>query len=372
MEVPFVDLKLQYHSLKQEIDRALEEVIASTRFIHGPEVDLFEKEFEAYVGAGHCITVNSGTDALILGIRALDLKPGDEVIVPVHTFIATPLGVSENGLKPVFVDMDENDYGMDLFDLKKKITSKTKAIIAVHLFGQPEKIDEIKKIIAASGHKIYLIEDACQAHGAFYKGKRVGTFGVFAAFSFYPGKNLGAYGDGGAVVTNDEDIAVRVRLLREYGQKKKYIHETAGINSRLDTIQAAVLRTKLPHLDHWNKLRQKWAAYYSKHLHASVRTPITVKDRESVFHLYVIQTDKRDSLLGYLNDAGVQALIHYPVPLHLQGAYKELGYTRGDFPHAELFADRIISLPMYPELTERQVNYVIDCIGEFYKKEGKL
>lgn len=367
IHVPFVDLKAQYQSLKVEMDAAIQEVVAGAHFIHGAEVDLFEKEFAVYLGAKHCVTVNSGTDALILGIRALGLKPGDEVIVPVHTYIATALGASENGLRPVFVDMDEHDYGMDINDLKKKITSKTKAIIVVHLFGQPDKIDEIKEMIAASGRKIHLIEDACQAHGALYHGKRVGTFGVFAAFSFYPGKNLGAYGDGGAVVTNDENVAVSIRSLREYGQKKKYIHDAAGINSRLDTIQAAVLRVKLPHLDRWNTLRQKWAGYYSDHLQKIVKIPLRIKGRESVFHLYVIEAENRDGLLRHLADAGVQALIHYPIPLHLQGAYKELGYKRGDFPHAEKFANRILSLPIYPDLTKKQVDFVIQSIQEFYE-----
>ena len=369
MDVPFVDLKAQYARYKKEFDRAMKSVVTDAHFIHGPEVVEFEKEFASYLGASFCLGVNSGTDALILGIRALGLTPDDEVIVPVNTFIATALGVSENGLKPVFVDMDPSDYGMDLTDLKKKISSRTKAILPVHLFGQPEKLDEIRKIIKASGRDIYLIEDACQAHGAFYKGKRVGTFGIFSAFSFYPGKNLGAYGDGGALVTNDEAIAGKFTMIREYGQKKKYVHESPGINSRLDTIQAAVLLAKLKHLDAWNRKRQKLAEYYSKQLNTQlpgVKTPVLYPDRLSVFHLYVIEVERRDELLTYLNSKGIQALIHYPIPLHLQKAYASLGYKKGDFPNAEHAAERIVSLPMFPELTRAQIDYIVALIRKFY------
>ena len=371
MNVPLVDLTKQYQYLKNDIDKAILKVLTSTRFIHGEEVVKFEKEFAQYLGASHCITVNSGTDALILGMRALDLSPEDEIIVPVNTFIATALGVSENGLKPVFVDNDKNDYGMNLEDLKKKITSKTKAIVIVHLFGQPEKIDEIREIIKASGKNIYLIEDACQAHGAVYKGKKVGTFGIFSAFSFYPGKNLGAYGDGGAIVTNDDTLAVKCSMLREYGQKAKYVHQCLGINSRLDTIQAAVLRVKLPHLDRWNNKRQQIASYYTKQIRKylpSVLIPHITPGRQSVFHLYVIQVDKRDELLRYLVSQNIQALIHYPIPLHLQEAYAYLGYKKGDFPNAERTAARILSLPIFAELTRSQVDYIILAMRKFYEK----
>ncbi len=370
MEVQFVDLTSQYRKLKGKIDRAMQKVVLSARFVQGPDVALFEKEFAEYLKAVHCVSVHSGTDALILGIRALGLAPGDEVIVPVHTFIATALGVSENRCTPVFVDMDPNGYGMDLEDLKRKISPKTKAIIAVHLFGQPEKIDEIKKIILATGKNMYLIEDACQAHGAVYKGQKVGIFGVFSAFSFYPGKNLGAYGDGGAVITNDPDLAQRVRLLREYGQQKKYVHDGLGVNSRLDTIQAAVLRVKLPYLDRWNKKRQQWAAYYTTSLAKAVPaiiTPVSPAGRQSVYHLYVIEVDRRDLLLSALHEHGVQALIHYPIPLHLQKAYEYLGYKQGDFPHAEAAAERILSLPMHPDLTKKQVDFVVKTMKDFYE-----
>jgi dTDP-4-amino-4,6-dideoxygalactose transaminase len=370
MEVPFVDLTAQYKALKRDIDNAIGRVVSSGRFIQGPEVSLFEKEFADFLGTSHCVGVNSGTDALILGMRAFGIGLGDEVIIPVNTYIATAIGASENGATPVFVDIDPDGYGMDLVELKKKLSPKTKAVIAVHLFGQPEKIDEIEEVIRRTGKKIYLIEDACQAHGATYQRKRVGTFGVFSAFSFYPGKNLGAYGDGGALVTSDGSVAERARMLREYGQRKKYIHESLGVNSRLDAIQAAVLRVKLPYLDRWNKKRQELADYYTKRLKSavpSVTTPMWIPKRPSVFHLYIIQVDKRDSLLKRLHENGVESLIHYPIPLHLQGAYRYLGYKRGDFPRAEAAADRILSLPMHPDLTKRQVDYVVDTIKRVYE-----
>ncbi len=370
MKVPFVDLKIQYRNLKKDLDRAIREVFAKSQFVQGQEVSLFEKEFAKYLGVKHCIAVNSGTDALILGFRALNLSPGDEVIVPVRTYIATAIGASENGLRPVFVDMDPKDSGMDLTDLKKKISPKTRAIIAVHLFGQPEKIDEIKKIIQASGRKIHLIEDACQAHGAEFHGKKVGTFGIFAAFSFYPGKNLGAYGDGGAVTTNSAALARNIRLLREYGQRKKYVHDTIGVNSRLDTLQAAILRTKLPHLAAWNATRQTWAQYYSERLRGIVKkTPPYFADRTSVFHLYVVEVPRRNALIKELKKQGIVTLIHYPTPLHMQKAYKYLGYKKGDFPEAEKASRRIVSLPMYPDLTKKQVDFVIQTIQKFYAKK---
>lgn len=366
--IPFVDLKIQYTSIKKSMDNAISGVLADSHFIHGPEVVDFEKEFAEYLHASNCIGVNSGTDALILGIRALGLSAGDEIIVPVNTFIATALGVTENGLKPVFVDMDP-DYGMSLEDLKKKITKKTKAILVVHLYGMPDKLDEIQKIIKNSGQKIYLIEDACQAHGALYHGKKVGTLGIFSAFSFYPGKNLGAYGDGGAIVTNNAELAEKFKMLREYGQKEKYIHESLGINSRLDTIQAAVLRIKLSHLDSWNAKRRELAAYYSKELRnisGVIKTPSEFDTRTPVYHLYVIEVDRRDALLKFLNDTGIQALIHYPIPLHFQGAFGYLGHKKGDFPNAEISSGRILSLPMFPELTKKQIDIIVSTIKKFY------
>lgn len=371
MTIPFVDLKAQYLSIKKPVDSAISEVISNSRFIHGSEVVMFEREFAAYLGAKYCIGVNSGTDALILGIRALGLQSGDEVIVPAHTFIATALGVTENRLKPVFVDMDPHDSGISIPDLRKKITLKTKAIIVVHLYGRPDKLDEIAEIIRATGRNIHLIEDACQAHGAEHKEKKAGSRGIFSTFSFYPGKNLGAYGDGGAIVTSSDELAGKFRLLREYGQKEKYVHETLGVNSRLDTIQAAVLRVKLEKLDGWNSKRRTNATYYSEklvYLSRYIQTPKDFPDRKSVFHLFVIEADRRNELHKFLNDRGIQTLIHYPIPLHLQGAFSYLGYKKGDFPNAEKSAARILSLPMYPELTKKQIDFIVSAIGEFYER----
>jgi len=367
--IPFVDLKIQYRLLKKSIDRAIADVIASSQFIGGTQVESFEQEFGKYLGITHCISVNSGTDALILGLRALGLRPGDEVIIPVNTFIATALGATENNLKPVFVDIDPDDDYISLNDLKNKITGKTKAIIVVHLYGQPEKLNEIHKIILDSGNSIYLIEDASQAHGAEYSGNKVGTFGIFSAFSFYPGKNLGAYGDGGAIVTNNDSLAQKYRLLREYGQKVKYFHDSRGINSRLDAIQAAILRVKLAKLDYWNEQRRTIASEYNKklyHLADYVKTPTEYPDRKSVYHLYVIKAIKRDKLLHFLKTRGIQTLIHYPKPLHLQCAFSYLKYQKGDFPYAEKFSDQIVSLPIYPGLTSSQIDYVTSTIHQFY------
>lgn len=369
--VPFVDLKGQYKTLKKKIDSAIFDVIENTRFIQGKEVHEFENEFATYIGAKHCIAVNSGTDALILGIKALGLSPGDEIIVPVNTFIATALGVIENNLKVVFVDIDSRDYGMSIDDLKMKITKKTKAILAVHLYGRPDRIDEMQKVIRDSGQHIHLIEDACQAHGAKYKGKTVGSFGTFSAYSFYPGKNLGAYGDGGAIVTNDDSLMEKYKMLREYGQKVKYIHESFGTNSRLDTIQAAILRVKLPHLDSWNAKRRDVAEFYTKsikELKLPVHTPEDSVERESIFHVYAIEVENRDTVLEYMNSEGVQSLIHYPIPLHEQKAFAYLNHAPEDFPQAYTRSRKILSLPMFPELTKAQATRVIQVLQSFYER----
>jgi dTDP-4-amino-4,6-dideoxygalactose transaminase len=365
MDIPFVDLAAQYRSLKPDIDAAILRVMESGRFVGGDEVSSFEAEFADYIGVNHCIGVNSGTDALILGIRALGFSPGDEVIVPANTFIATALSVSENGLTPVFVDCDDS-YGMSLTDLERKITKKTHAVIAVHLYGRPDDIGGIRAVILKSGRKIHLIEDACQAHGAEYRGDRVGSFGSFAAFSFYPGKNLGAYGDAGAVVTNDPDLAKRVRLLHEYGSPKKYVHDTSGINSRMDELQAAVLRIKLPHLVAWNIRRQDIAVRYRTALvDTGIGLPPEDGERESVYHLFPVLCPDRDGLQAYLEKRRIRTLIHYPVPLHLQLAYASLGYKRGEFPVAESQAAKLLSLPIFPEMTDEQIRAVTGAVLEF-------
>lgn len=370
MIIPFVELNTQYKSIKKEIDEAIKRVLTNGIFIGGEEIPAFEKEFARFIGAKHCIAVNSGTDALILGMRALGIKTGDEVIVPANTFIATALGATENGLKPVFVDADETDNGINLADLKKKINDRTKAITLVHLYGQPDKIAEVQETIRKSGKKIHLVEDAAQSHGAYYQGYKSGTYGVFSIFSFYPGKNLGAYGDGGAITTNNDKLAERYRLLHEYGARKKYYHDSLGINSRLDTIQAAILRIKLKHLSDWNKKRQELAAYYTSQLTKKVPaviTPTVYRERKSIYHLYVIRTKKRDQLMKHLKEKNITTLIHYPIPLHLQKAFKYLGYKEGDFPVAEKLAGEILSLPMYPELTKKQIDYIVDSIAEINK-----
>jgi len=371
--IPFTNLKSQYSHIKKEVDTVIERVINNAQFIGGSEVEKFEKEFADYLKVKYVIGVNSGTDALIIGIRGLDLKTNDEVIVPANTFIATALAVSENGAQPVFVDIDENDNGINLDDLKNKINEKTKAIILVHLYGQPDKIDEIKEIIKKTGRKIHIIEDACQAHGAMYKGKRVGNFGIFSAFSFYPTKNLGAYGDGGAIVTNDRKLAEKYRLIHQYGSDNKYFHKTFGVNSRLDTLQAAVLGVKLKYLDDWNKKRQAVAKLYTKYLNkmvSEIKTPNEFSNRKSVFHIYLIRTKKRNQLINYLKKRGILTLIHYPLPLHLQKAYSYLGYKHGDFPNTEKESEEILSLPMFEYMTEKQIKYVVKSIEEFYKVEN--
>jgi dTDP-4-amino-4,6-dideoxygalactose transaminase len=373
MNVPYLDLRSQYTSIKSEIDSAFKQVFQKMRFIGGEEVESFEKEFASFLHVKHVIAVNSGTDALILGIEALKFSPGDEVIVPVNTFYATALAVIKNQLKPVFVDTDAH-YGISLSDLKRKITSRTKAIIIVHLYGQPDDIDGIKAVIQASHKDIFLIEDACQAHGAVYHNQNVGTFGVFSAFSFYPGKNLGAYGDGGVIATNDDVLAQKYRLLREYGQTSKYHHETIGTNSRLDSFQAAILRKKLVHLEDWNTRRRAHAEYYNECFKGSKSAiiPEMLPDRKSVFHIYAVRVQKRQKLQKYLLDNGIETLIHYPVPLHLTRAFLYLKYKQGDFPVAEKQAEELLSLPMYPELTNAQIEYVVNTIKTFYMSENRV
>lgn len=368
MKVPFVDLSKQYLEHKQTIQQIFNDVFDASVFIGGHAVTDFEHNFQEYTGVRHAVSVNSGTDALILGARALGLKPGDEVIFPANTYYATLLAAVANNLSVVLSDASEDDFGYDLEQLKKNITRKTKAIMLVHLYGQSDKIAEIQKIIKSTGRPIHILEDACQAHGARYRGKRVGSFGSFAAFSFYPSKNLGAYGDGGAITTNDTKLAERMRLLKEYGQTEKYHHISLGFNSRLDTLQAAFLSHKLKHIDAWNTRRQELAARYSHYLQIvpEVTLPRVYDERPSVYHLYVIRTTRRDELQQYLAQKGITTQIHYPYPIHLQEAWKQLGYRKGDFPVAERLANEILSLPMYPELTDEQIRYVCVSIINFF------
>ncbi len=364
MQVPFVDLAAQYAAIKSKVDPAIASVLHRTNFILGQDVELFEKEFAAFCEAEYAVGVDTGTSALELILRAYDIGTGDEVITVANTFIATALAISYAGATPILVDADPQTYNMDVYRLERAITPRTKAIIPVHLYGQPADMDSIMDI--ARKHGLKVIEDACQAHGARYKGRRVGSLGHAAAFSFYPAKNLGAYGDGGMIVTRDEHVAQGVQMLRNYGQREKYTHIVRGLNRRLDTLQAAVLRVKLKHLDDWNAARRRHARRYDQLLADSpVTLPLEADYAESVYHLYVVRTDEREALMSFLQERGVSAGIHYPIPIHLQPAYEGLGYWKGDFPVAERYAAKIVSLPMYPELKPEFIDHVAESIEEF-------
>jgi dTDP-4-amino-4,6-dideoxygalactose transaminase len=361
LQVPFVDLSAQYPTIAPEINEAVAKVIRDTDFILGREVGLFEEEFAAYCEAKYAVGVDSGTSALELALRAYEIGPGDEVITAANTFIASALAISHTGAKPVLVDVDPFTYTIDVVGIAKAITPRTKAILPVHLYGHPAHMDPIREL--AQKHGLVVIEDACQAHGARYKGKRAGSLGHAAAFSFYPGKNLGAFGDGGMVVTNDREIAKRLEMLRNYGQKEKYHHQFRGYNRRLDTLQAAILRVKLKYLEKWNAARRWNAKLYQESLEGTgVVVPTEAAGAESVWHLYVIRTENRDMLRENLVSRGISPGIHYPIPIHLQPAYEDLGHKRGDFPITEAHAQRILSLPMYAELTPESIQHVTRSI----------
>jgi len=362
--VPFVDLSAQYPTIATEINEAVAKVIHDTDFILGREVGLFEEEFAAYCEAKYAVGVDSGTSALELALRAYEIGPGDEVITAANTFIASALAISHAGAKPVLVDVDPYTYTIDVACIAKAITARTKAILPVHLYGHPAHMDPIRQL--AEKYGLVVIEDACQAHGARYKGKRAGSLGHAAAFSFYPGKNLGAFGDGGMVVTNDRDIAKRLEMLRNYGQKEKYHHQFRGYNRRLDTLQAAILRVKLKYLEKWNAARRWNAKLYQQSLEGSgVVTPTEAAGAESVWHLYVIRTEQRDELKDHLINRDIRASIHYPIPIHLQPAYQDLEYKRGAFPVTESYAQQLLSLPMYAEMTQAQIEFVGKTICGF-------
>jgi len=372
LNIPLVDLKKQYSSIKQEIDERVNGILTSAYFIMGPEGTAFEKEFAAYCNAAYAVGVSSGTAALSLALRALGIGPGDEVITTPNTFIATAAAVSHVGARPVFVDTHPESYNIDPALIEKAITRKTKAIIPVHLYGQPAEIDTIVKL--AKKNNLKVVEDACQAHGAEYKGQKTGTFGDVTAFSFYPGKNLGAYGDAGAIVTNNAELAEKVKLFRNHGSPQKYHHDVIGYTDRLDEIHAAVLRVKLKYLDDWNTKRRANAAIYNTSLQGLVNKGLVITPKEMtgakhVYHIYLIQVaeNSRDGLMKHLNNNGVGAQIHYPIPIHLQKAYKGLGYKQGSFPVAEKLSKTILSLPMFPELEKQQIEYVVKEIGAFLK-----
>ncbi len=366
MNVPFLDLKAQYKTIKDEVLAAMNEVIENTAFAGGPYVAKFEQEFAKFCDTKHAIGVGNGTDALWMALIALGVGAGDEVITTPNTFIATAEAISLSGATPVFVDIDEKTHNMNPALIEAVITKKTKAIIPVHLFGQPADMDPIMAI--AKKHGLSVIEDACQAHGAEYKGKKAGSIGVIGCFSFYPGKNLGAYGEGGGIVTNDDALAAKMRMFRDHGQAKKYYHGIIGWNARLDGIQGAVLNVKLKYLNNWNDARRKHGKDYTAGLSSvkDVIVPLEADYARHVYHIYAIRVKDRDKLMAYLGEKGVSCGIHYPVPLHLQEAYSFLQKGEGSFPIAEKCASQYLSLPMFAELTDEQVSYVVEQIKGYY------
>ena len=361
MNIPFLDLKAPYIELKDELDAAYRRVMESGWYILGKEVEAFESEFAAYCESEHCIGVANGLDALHLIVRAYGIGPGDEVIVPSNTYIASWLAVTHAGATPVPVEPDELTYNIDPAKIEQAITPKTKAIMVVHLYGQTADMDPINAI--AQKHSLKVIEDCAQAHGARYKGRRAGSLGDAAGFSFYPGKNLGAIGDGGAVTTNDTKLHERVKILRNYGSQIKYINEVAGFNSRLDELQAAFLRVKLARLDEWNMRRRQVAAWYFEKLsHKHVKLPSVPLWCEPVWHLFVIRTHQREKCIKSLDRESIGWLIHYPTPPHLQGAYRSLMIDLGHLPLCEQLAEEVLSIPMCPQLTESQTDCVVNAI----------
>jgi dTDP-4-amino-4,6-dideoxygalactose transaminase len=364
--VLYLDLQTQYDALRGEVLTALEEICKSSRFAQGPATADFEARFAAYCGVDHCVSLNSGTSALHLALRCLDVGPGDEVVTVSMTFIATAWAISYVGAKPVFVDIDPVRRTLDPDKLEAAITPRTKAIVPVHLYGMPAEMDGINAI--AERHGLPVIEDAAQAHGATYHDKRVGQFGQIACFSFYPSKNLGAYGEGGALITNDTSMAQRARSLRDHAQSQKYFHDEIGHNYRMDSFQAAVLSIKLKHLDVWNTARIDRARCYTDLLKdSSYKLPVQFSDSECVWHCYVIETAERDRVRSALQDAGIQTAVHYPLPVHLQKAYAHLGYQSGDLPVTEALCEKCLSLPIYPELSKEKISRVASVLLDLEK-----
>lgn len=363
MTVPFLDLKAQYRSIQAEIRPAIDQVLENCAFVLGNEVAEFEREFAGYCETSHAVGVNSGTSALHLALLAARVGPGDEVITVPFTFVATVAAIRYTGARPVFVDIDPTTFTMDARRLEDAITPRTKVILPVHLYGQPADMDSILGI--AKRPKLIVIEDAAQAHGALYKGRRAGSMGDLGCFSFYPGKNLGAYGEGGIVVTANPEYARVIAVMRDWGQEKKYHHVLPGYNYRLEGIQGAVLRVKLRHLEAWTEARRARAARYDALLAPlGIRTPLAASDRRHVYHVYAIRVPERDSFQRMLHTRGIQTGIHYPIPVHLQPAHADLGYRAGDFPESERAANEVLSLPMYPELTDALQDEVVHAIGD--------
>jgi len=383
MNIPFLDLKTPHQELEEELVEVYRECLRNASFVGGPQVQAFEEEFAQFCETKYCVAVSSGTDALRFALIAAGIGPGYEVITVPNTFIATTEAISQTGATPAFVDINEQTYNMDPSKqedfLKKRYAlgamrsaSRPRAVLPVHLYGQPADMDSILEI--ANRYGLIVIEDACQAHGALYysekdkKWKKVGSMGLAAAFSFYPGKNLGACGEGGAVTTNNEDVAKKVRMLRDHGQAKKYYHEFEGYNGRLDAIQAGILRIKLKHLPNWNEKRRQNAYQYNELLNGAnnVVVPYEPAWSKAVYHLYIIRTQKRDDLQRYLSENGINTGLHYPIPIHLQNAYKNLNLPNGDYPITEKVAQEILSLPMFPNLTVEQIEYVSEKVKNFY------
>jgi len=360
--IQMVDTKTQYLKIKKEIDAAIQSVIDSAQFIQGPAVKKFESNIEKYLGAKHAIGCASGTDALQIAMMALDIKPGDEILTTPFTFVATTETIAILGAVPVYVDIDPKSYNIDVSKIEAKITSKTKAIMPVHLYGQPCDMDPIMDI--AKKHKLYVIEDAAQAFGAQYNGKMICTIGDIGCISFYPSKNLGAFGDGGMITTNNDTFAEKIRMIISHGSKKKYYHETLGVNSRLDSIQAAILDVKLKYLDKYCQARLDAAMKYSEKFKGIFETTFIMPGVKHIFHQYSIRVKNRDKMMEFLKSQGIPSMIYYPVPLHMQEAYK-YHYKPGDYPVSEEIAKDIISLPMHTELTDEQIDFIASKVIEF-------
>ena len=357
MRILFVDLKAQYESIKEEIDQAISDVILDSAFIGGKYLKIFERHYANYIGAKHCIGVGNGTDALFIVLKTLGIGEGDEVITAANSFIATSEAITMTGAKVIFVDCDINTYNIDIKKTEKAITNKTKAIIPVHLYGQPADMDPIIEI--AKKHNLYIVEDSAQAHGAVYKGRKAGTIAQSACFSFFPGKNLGAYGDAGAIVSNDEELAEKARMFANHGRKEKYNHEFEGVNSRLDGIQAAILDVKLKYLEMWIERRRSIAKIYNDELKDIVITPAVLHDVRHVYHLYVIRAKNRNRIKEFLAEKEIHTGIHYPIPLPFLKAYKYLEHKPSDFPVVFSLKDELLSLPIHGDMTDDQVEYVI-------------
>jgi dTDP-4-amino-4,6-dideoxygalactose transaminase len=360
--IPYLDLKAQHDGLKDEIQSAIARVFETSQFVLGDEVRRFEEEFSAYIGVKHAVAVNSGTSALHLALLASGIGAGDEVITVPFTFVATVAAVCYSGARPVLVDIDPRSFTIAVDQIERAITPRTRAIMPVHLYGQPADMDPVLEI--AARHGLRVIEDAAQAHGAEYKGRRAGSIGDLACFSFYPGKNLGACGEGGIVVTNDDRLALTIRQLRDWGQDRRYHHTLRGFNYRMDGIQGAILRVKLRRLGDWIAVRRVRAAQYHRLLSDAVVTPVEMPYARHVYHVYAVRTQDRETLQRTLDEAGVQTAIHYPIPVHLQPAYADLGYSRGDFPASERAAREVLSLPIYPELSPESVGYIASAVAQ--------